>query len=196
MGWSDPKEVDDWLQFSLVVGAEFVEGGLLRRSKVRACVDGWVVTLDAVDRGEGNFYTRMRAPFVNLDGFRFRIYRKGLFSGLGKWLGMQDIEVGDPSFDDAFVSQGNDESRVRHLFADPTLRRLVASQPEIELKVTCRSGGLWPTSLENVDQLQFLAAGMISDQGRLKSLLEIFRIVLDRLCQIGSASREVPGMDL
>jgi hypothetical protein len=195
MGWRDPREVEDWLHFSVVVGAEFVEGGLLKGSKVRARVDAWVVTLDAIDRGEGDFYTRMRAPFVNLDGFQFRIYRKGLLSGLGKWLGMQDIEVDEPEFDEAFVIQGNDEPRVRQLFADPTLRGLVVSQPEIELKVTHR-GMLWPRSLHDVLELEFLAAGMIGDQGRLKSLLELFRVVLERLCQIGSASREAPGMDV
>ena len=33
-------------------------------------------------------YTRMRAPYVNPSGFRFTVYRKGLFSEIGKWLGM------------------------------------------------------------------------------------------------------------
>ena len=32
----------------------------------------------------------MRAPFVNKDGFQFEIYREGLFSAMGKALGMQD----------------------------------------------------------------------------------------------------------
>ena len=63
-------------------------------------------------------YTRMRAPYVNPEGFRFTIYRKGVFSDLGKLLGMQDIEVGDPDFDEAFIIKGNDESKVRDLFAD------------------------------------------------------------------------------
>ena len=48
----------------------------------------------------------MRAPYINPEGFRFTIYRKGFFSGLGKLLGMQDIEIGDPEFDEAFIIQG------------------------------------------------------------------------------------------
>ena len=70
----------------------------------------------------------MRAPYINSEGFRFTIYRKGIFSGLGKMLGMQDIEVGDPEFDEAFIIQGNNEPRVQHLFADRALRALVQAQ--------------------------------------------------------------------
>ena len=40
---------------------------------------------------------------MNKDGFRFKIYRKTVFSGLGKMLGMQDIEVGYADFDEAFI---------------------------------------------------------------------------------------------
>src|SRR4051812_26592811 len=67
-------------------------------SKVQAHVGPWTVTLDTHTghTGHAHFtYTRMRAPYVNPEGFRFTVYRNGLFSGLGKFLGMQDIEVGD-----------------------------------------------------------------------------------------------------
>ena len=61
----------------------------------------------------------MRAPYVNPEGFRFTIYRKGIFSELGKLLGMQDIEVGDPEFDEAFIIKGNDEFKVRESLRRP-----------------------------------------------------------------------------
>ena len=51
----------------------------------------------------------MRAPYVNPDGFRFTIYRQGVFSDIGKWLGMQDVTVGCPEFDEAFIIKGNNE---------------------------------------------------------------------------------------
>jgi hypothetical protein len=82
-------------------------------------------TLDtyAVSTGKVTIvFTRMRAPFVNPSGFRFRVYRKSIFSGLGKFFGMQDIEVNDPPFDHDFIVQGTDESRVRQLLASPKLR--------------------------------------------------------------------------
>ena len=87
---------------------------------MQATVGPWTVTLDTytVSTQDSTSFTRMRAPYVNPEGFRFTIYRKSVFSGLGKMLGMQDIEVGDPEFDEAFIIKANNEPRVQHLFAD------------------------------------------------------------------------------
>ena len=122
MGWFGPSKDEVWRQLSEEIGAEFVEGGFWKGSKVQAHVGPWTVTLDTyTDRPARAHvtYTRMRAPYVNPEGFRFTIYRKGFFSDLGKLLGMQDIEVGDPEFDEAFIIKGNDEDRVRDALRRP-----------------------------------------------------------------------------
>src|SRR5260370_29854462 len=101
-----PGYEDVWRPLSAEIGAEFVKGGLGKSHKVQSRVGPWTITLDShtVSNGESSVtYTRMRAPYKNPDAFRFKIYRKGLFSNLGKMLGMQDIEVGDPEFDLAFI---------------------------------------------------------------------------------------------
>ena len=112
MGWFGPSKDEVWRQLSQEIGAEFVEGGFWKGGKVQAQVGPWTVTLDTYTDSSTTHsvsYTRMRAPYVNPEGFRFTIYRKGFFSDLGKLLGMQDIEVGDPEFDEAFIIKGNDE---------------------------------------------------------------------------------------
>ena len=106
----------------------------------------------------------MRAPYVNPEGFRFTIYRKSLFSDLGKLLGMQDIEVGDPEFDEAFIIKGNDESKVRDLFANPKIRQMIQDQPKIRLEVKDSEGWFGPKFPEDVDELSF--PGRRGDQGR------------------------------
>ena len=113
MGWFGPSKDEAWRQLSQEIGAEFVEGGFWKGNKVQAQVGTWTITLDTYTvhtQHSHVTYTRMRAPYVNPEGFRFTIYRKGFFSDLGKLLGMQDIEVGDPEFDEAFIIKGNDES--------------------------------------------------------------------------------------
>jgi hypothetical protein len=128
MGWFGPSKDEVWRQLSQETGAEFVEGGMWKGNKVQAHVGPWTVTLDTFTvhtQHSHVTYTRIRAPYVNPEGFRFTIYRKGFFSDLGKLLGMQDIEVGDPEFDEAFVIQGNDEARVVTLFSDPKVRSLI-----------------------------------------------------------------------
>ena len=115
MGWFGPSKDEVWRQLSEEIGAEFVEGGFWKGSKVQAHVGPWTVTLDmgTSDEDGESPATRLRAPYINPEGFRFTIYRKNLFSDLGKFLGMQDIEVGDPEFDEAFIIKGNDESKVQ-----------------------------------------------------------------------------------
>jgi hypothetical protein len=45
------------------------------------------------------------------------VYRKGVFTEIGKWFGMQDVTVGYEDFDRNFVIQGSDEQKLRRLFS-------------------------------------------------------------------------------
>ena len=121
----------------------------------------------------------MRAPYVNPEGFRFTIYRKGVFSDLGKLMGMQDIEVGDPEFDDAFIIKGTDESKVRELFSNRKIRQLIEDQPKIHLAVHDSEGWFGPRFPEDVDELHFQSVGVIKDVERLKALFDLFAAALN-----------------
>ena len=198
MGWFGPSKDEVWRQLSQEIGAEFVEGGVWKGNKVQAHVGPWTITLDTYTESSDSHvtYTRIRAPYVNAQGFRFTIYRKAFFSEFGKLLGMQDIEVGDPEFDEAFIIKGSDESRVREVFSDPKIRVLIQAQPKIRLEVKDSEGWFGPKFPEDVDELRFQVVGVIKDVERLKALFDLFAALLDRLCRIGSASKQVPGVDL
>jgi hypothetical protein len=195
MGWFGPCKENVWRQLSEEIGAEYVKGGFCKRSKVQAHAGPWTVTLDIYDDGESQA-TRLRAPYINPEGFRFTIYRKGFFSDLGKLLGMQDIEVGEPDFDEAFIIKGNNEDRVRALFAKAKIRQMIQDQPKIRLKVKDSEGWSGPNFPENVDELHFQVMGVIKDVERLKALFDLFAAVLDQLCKIGSAYKQKPGVEL
>jgi len=200
MGWFGPSKDEVWRQLSQEIGAEFVEGGFWTStgSKVQAHVGPWIVTLDIgrSDEDGKSTVTRLRAPYVNPEGFRFTIYRKGFLSDLGKLLGMQDIEVGDPEFDEAFIVKGNDEPKVRALFAKPQIRQMIKAQPEFRLDVKDSEGWFGPKFPDDVDELHFQVVGEIKDLERLKALFDLFAAVLDELCRIGSAYKREPGITL
>jgi hypothetical protein len=200
MGWFGPSQDEVWRQLSEEIGAEFVQGGFWKGgSKVQAQVGPWTVTLDTYTVSSGHShvtFTRMRAPYVNPEGFRFTVYRKGCFSNLGKLLGMQDIEVGDPEFDEAFNIKGNDEDRVQVLFSAPKIRQMIQDQPKIRLTVKDSEGRFGPKFPEDVDELHFQVVGVIKDVERLKALFDLFAAVLDQLCRIGSAYKQEPGVEL
>jgi len=198
MGWFGPSKDEVWRQLSQEIGAEFVEGGLWKGSKVQAHVGPWTVTLDmgTSDEDSESQATRLRAPYINPEGFRFTIYRKSIFSDLGKFLGMQDIEVSDPDFDKAFIIKGNDDSKVQSLFSDSTIRQMIQAQPGIRLEVKDSEGWFGPKFPEDVDELSFQVVGVIKDVERLKALFDMFATVLDHLCRIGSAYKQEPGITL
>ena len=199
MGWFGPSKDEAWRLLGEEIGADFVGGGFWKGSKVQAHVGPWTVTLDTytVHTGHAHFtYTRMRAPYVNPDGLRFTVYRKGFFSELGKLLGMQDIEVGNPEFDEAFIVKGTDEFKVRELFSDPKIRSLALAQPKIRLTVKDSEGWFGPSFPDDVDELHFHVVGVIKEVDRLKGLFNLFAAVLDRLGRIGAAGKREPGITL
>ncbi len=199
MSWFGPSKNEVWRRLSQEIGAEFVSGGFWKGDKVQMHVKDWTITLDTYteSHGESSFtYTRMRAPYINREGFQFTIYRKGIFSGLGKLLGMQDIEVGDPDFDEEFIIKGNDEFKVRDLCANPQIRQMIKAQPEIHLELRGNAYWFGHRLPDSADVLHSQVVGAIKDIERLKSLFDLFAAVLEQLCRIGSAYKQEPEAEL
>ena len=134
-----PSKEEIWRQLCTETGADYVPGGFWKGDKVQATHDEWTITLDTyvVSTGKTTMvFTRLRAPYVNPDHFRFTIYRRGLFSEIAKWLGMQDIAVGHANFDRDFIIKGTDESKLRRLFANAKIRDLIAGQRDLDSTVS------------------------------------------------------------
>ena len=203
MSWEElfgPPKEEAWKQLCAEMRADFIDGGFWKGDKVELRVaDAWTVTLDVFSVLHGKRrqkYTRLRVPFVSLDDLRFLIYRKGLFAGLGKMLGVQDIEVGEPVFDEAFVIQGNNEAKVRALFANPEIQSLLEDQPEVRFELRDNQGRFWETLPESVDVLQFQVKGVLKDVNQLKGLFYLFIEVLQELYLQGTVSRLDTGVKL
>ena len=195
--WFGPSASEIWRQVSAEIHGRFVEGSFGTEERIQATHGGWILTLDkhVVPAGRTVIvYTRMRAPYVNTDGFRFSISRRGLFNGIGAWLGMQDIEIGDERFDRDFVIKATSEAHVRTLLSSPRMRELIAAQPDINFAVKDDEGWFGPHFPEGVDELQFTVVGVIKDVERLKLLFELFSETLDQLCRIGSAYEQAPDV--
>lgn len=199
MGVFGPSKKEVWKQLADEINADYVNRGFWGGDRVEAHVDHWIVVLDTytVSTGKSTItYTRMRAPFVNLDNFYFKIYRSGMFSELGKLLGMEDITVGFEPFDEEFVIKSNNNEKVRSLFSKERIRTLIQDQPRINLEIKDDEGFFKAHFPQGVDELYFMVTGVIKDIERLKELYELFAEVLKELCNIGSASNEEPGVVL
>ncbi len=193
------SRVEIWKRLSDQLGGHYVEGGFWKGDKVQVEHGEWTITLDkyVVSTGKTTMvFTRLRAPFVNPDGFRFAVHRRGLFTGLAKWFGMQDVVVGHPRFDEDFVIKGTDERLLRLLFDSRRLRELLTEQPRIHFQVRDDEGWFGPKYPPGTDVLHFHTIGIITDQERLKSLFELFAETLDQLCRIGAAYEKPTDLQL
>ncbi len=195
-----PSKDEIWKQLSHEVSGRFSDGGWTKGSRVEVDHGQWTLTLDTYTVSTGQHgstpYTRIRAPYVNKDQFYFTIYRKSIFSGLGKMLGMQDVEVGYRQFDDEFIIKGNNEEKLKALFANDGIRLLIQQQPKIHLTVKDDEGWFGSSFPDGVDELYFQTVGLIKDVNVLKDLFFLFSEVLNQLCDIDSAYEDDPNVTL
>jgi len=199
-----PSREEIWRQVAARVGGVVHEGGFLSgSSKLVARHGEWELTLDTytTSSGTGNdrqahTHTRMRAPYVNADGFRFHIRRATVFSGLSAAFGFQDVEVGFEEFDREFVIKGTEPLALRRLFANPTVRDLLRRQPDVTLSVAEDEGWFGSSFPRGVDELRLTTADEVRDPELLRGMFDLFAAVLDQLCRIDSAYEDDPGVEL
>lgn len=194
-----PSKNEIWSQIAAEVGGEFKKDGRFKSGGIRCKHQQWELLLDTyvVSTGQTSItYTRMRAPFINKDGLYVKLYRKSLLTGIRSFFGMHDIEIGDPYFDDEFIIKGNSADQIRLLLADPQLKTLINAQPRISLEIKDDEGFFGTTFPDGVDQLVFLAVGVMKDVEAVKGLFELFAVFLERLVQIDSAYENDPGVRL
>lgn len=185
--WRDifgPGQDEVWGGLAKQVGADYTPGGWAKMGRMDLHNGDVVITLDTytVSTGKSSAtYTRMRSPFQNTAGMAMNIYRKSIFTGLGKLMGMQDIPVADPMFDDHFVVQGNPEPRIVAFLRDAKVRHLIEAQPGIAFKIKKDDGWFSKQYPEGIDELYFVCAGVMKDELRLKNLFELFVTAIDIL---------------
>ncbi|MFZ7121330.1 MAG: DUF3137 domain-containing protein [Eubacteriaceae bacterium] len=199
MGLFGKSKKEVWNQLSNEINADMVDGGFWKGNRVEARHNQWTIYLDTYTVSTGKSaitYTRMRAPFVDKDGFNFKIYKKGVFSDIGKMFGMQDIEVGFEEFDENYIIQGNNEYLVKKLFSSYRIRQLIQKQPKIRLEIKKSEGIFGPAFTEEERELHFLVVGVIKDIELLKSLFELFSETLEELKLMGSASDDLTNVEL
>jgi hypothetical protein len=192
-----------WQRLCADIGAVYVPGKLLQRPRVRKRIDNWTVTLTASQSpgptaGTKVTTTRLRAPFVSTDGFRFTIERKSAMGSSGKPIGRYYITSGYPDFDVDFWINSRDAMKARSLLDSEEYRRTLQAQSSLWLKVKDRGGWFGPKFPENVDLLIYECIDVkpMTDVKRLQSLFELMGTTLQQLCRVGSATRNDPGIVL
>jgi hypothetical protein len=195
-----PSQKETWTKLSEEVKAKFINGGTWNSNKVEVHEKESTLTLDtfAVHAGKVTVpFTRVRAPFMMKDGFRFKIERRNFFSPVADFFGRKNLSVGYAEFDKHFVITGTDEYKLKKLFASEAIREFILEQKEIHLEIKDDEGG-WPNKKfpSDVDELYFQTSGVVKDVERLKLVFSLIKEVLNQLVTIGSAYDRNPNVTL
>lgn len=104
---------------------------LLGTPQITAHLDGVEVVIDLSHDGNDAF-TRARSEVAEVGNFTLRIAPKGAWQRAAVALGAQDVETGDPAFDEAWVVRTSDPERAR-AFLDPAVRAMVSAAGPVDL---------------------------------------------------------------
>ena len=194
-----PSKDEIWAKLSRELGGQYEPGGFLDGSRVTVEHGQWQITLDIYNvhnTKSATPVTRIRAPYVNADGFAFNIFTRSALSWLLTSFGGQDFKTGDPAFDDRFVVQGTSGEAAIRLLSNENIRALIEAQPDVHFEVKNDDGWFGAIFPAGVDELYFQTLGVIKDEQQLKGIFDLFSLVLDELCRMGSAYESDPGVKL
>jgi hypothetical protein len=120
---------------------------------------------------EGGFATTiLSARFPNPEGFRFALHEESFFDDLGKFFGMQDVEIGYPDFDAHIIVKTNDEARVRTMLVDDTTRAVLLSLQDFTFEIVLADGDADGEEAT----LELIIEEGITDPVRLREIYRVF----------------------
>lgn len=167
----------------------------------------WTITLDNYrdsSTGVGGFYskhTRVSVPLINEKKFKFCIYKEGIISTIGKFIGFQDIKIGNRYIDSNFIFKSNDKEILKAFFKEPKIYSIFEMYANFNLELrhaikpkeykTSNVPGVHSNDYykkEVSDQfhyeLYFMEANFIEDVKYLKIIVQLYKDILDKLSEL------------
>lgn len=119
-------------------------------------------------------YTFFITSISLLRDMSFKLSPEHALSNLGKGLGMQDIEIGNPEIDSSFVIKSNDETFIRNFLNDALQEQFIAA------------GKHGTTIALNANELRMSVPRRITEERVLEQFLTLQTAMLDRLKEMSA----------
>jgi hypothetical protein len=178
-----------WQEFTKETNGIFTEGYSWNSDSTTIEYKQWKIIFDYYTLWSGKYsskMTRVVAPIVLKDNFKFEIYNEGFIRKIEKLFGAQDIQIGYSDFDKAFTVKSNNEFKTKTLLRNKEIRSLIESQKITNIQI-CSTKGIWEEELPRGEyELSYFADGEIDDLEVLRLLLQLFKLMLDELFQMDS----------
>jgi hypothetical protein len=185
-----PKEIA-WTALAERRGGRVVTDRKGKVKEVRFRIEPFELVLDTYTVSTGNTsqtFTRGRILYPMRDEFRFKVYRRSIFTGIGKFFGMQDIEVGQPAVDRDYVIKAASAGPIQALLLQgPVSRALAALRAGTFETRKFKKRGVDTTSLR---ELRYEVSGVLREAGKLDAIIDLFTDTAEHLVKSGYAWAE------
>jgi len=165
-----------WSDLATQTGLTFEPGGFFGPvPRVTGAHRGHTLTLDTFTRGSGKHrhtYTRIVLFVNNAVGIYLALYQESVFSKIGKFFGMEDLQIGDEEVDRRFIIKSKPESFAASLFTSISLRQQLLQARVLNVEVDGR-------------ELTFEQVGLLTDVEYLKFLFDLLGQLAERVEQAG-----------
>jgi hypothetical protein len=129
-------------------------------------------------------YTIVRTLFTPVNDFKFSLYRKSFIDSIASFFHSQDITIGYPDFDKAFIVKGSDEFKIQTLLSNDTIRETLQSQKDLRLEIVQDEDFSRNTIPTGARELYFSVDETIESIEELKTLHNLFKVLIDELIQL------------
>lgn len=192
------KKSSIWKKFAEEIGGKYVEFHYWHSDKAEVNYNKWKIIFDNYIeyRTVSNLtlekkYTRILAPFISLDDFRFEIYKQHFSDSIAKIFGCQDVEIGYPEFDKKYIVKTNNEFKIKSIFRNKNFINSFINLENPNFQISDQKG-IWEEKLpEKEFELTLFFEGEINDIEILKSILNLFKEMLDALYELKSIDYKI-----
>ena len=119
--------------------------------------------------------TTLTAELHTTPAFQFAIHDQGFTDEIGKFFGMEDVEIGFTEFDKKLIVKTNNKPRVREIFSDESVRKVFESLNDFTFGITYNDNG---GSARNAPLLEFQIETGITNTKRLREIYHAFVSIL------------------
>jgi len=124
----------------------------------------------------GSEITQFSTVLVRDTDFRFAIHHEDFFDEVGKFFGMQDVEIGSSELDKQVVIKTNDEEKIKQILSDPAVQAAFTTIDDFDFGIHKHL-----LSSEHNPVLELNINEGVTDIARLRVLYHAFYSVLNQL---------------
>jgi hypothetical protein len=188
-----------WMDLADEMQGEFTDGTYVVSARVPLTAKPWVAYMKMHSNPIGKSIaetTVIAVPYIPQHEFKLAIHNSSPIEEVAKIFGLQDIVIGEPTFDKEFIVQGSNEQLLKELFADAPLRALFLGQKSVNVSIVDHQHKLFGiTPPRGVNVLTFAEKGAINSFDRLTSVLELMTRTIERLAHLEVATSDIAELE-